>query len=73
MQTQWSNVTNCKMRDAGGYNSTMTPTRDDDFWTTYIAATPGEDRHFGLGVWLAIILLLFCSGSAIVRLIGMFF
>jgi hypothetical protein len=24
----------------------MAPDDDDDFWTTYIAATPEEDKHF---------------------------
>lgn len=29
---------------------------DDDFWTTWIAVTPGEDRQFaGCGKWLLIV------------------
>ena len=31
---------------------------DDDFWTTWIATTPNEDRDFkGCGLWLLLLLI----------------
>lgn len=31
---------------------------DDDFWTTYIATTPEQDKEFGCG-WIGVAVIVF--------------
>jgi hypothetical protein len=43
---------------------------DDDFWTTYIATTPDEDKDFaGCGRWLAWIIVAVLAMIAVCSLI----